>query len=316
MEALKVNMTRRELCLENTMINHFGVEELAVTLRQNTVLRKLSLIGNNIGLDGTQALVNAARAGAIEELHLFELRPFEYHQTDPNQALAEILVGSFSQSELDLHFCCITDEVTQALAMALQYNQTLVHLRLDLNKIRVAGAKALATALSENRCVQILNLAGNALGDAGAQAIAEALERNRTLVELVLNKNNIGQQGTEALCSAMMTNSSLKKLALVGNDWGDIGLQARGWQHSAGRTKLWSHQTPTLVAKHWEDSKLQALAIQRQCLSVTFCSPYWKGAPPGVGEVSVPLVPGGVVPLRAATEGTSPGLGAFSRRQL
>jgi hypothetical protein len=27
------------------------------------------------------------------------------------------------------------------LAMALQYNQTLVHLRLDLNKIRVAGAK-------------------------------------------------------------------------------------------------------------------------------------------------------------------------------
>ena len=29
----------------------------------------------------------------------------------------------------------------QALAMALQYNQTLVHLRLDLNKIRVAGAK-------------------------------------------------------------------------------------------------------------------------------------------------------------------------------
>lgn len=225
MEALKVNMTLRELCLENTMINHFGVEELAVTLRQNTVLRKLSLIGNNIGLDGTQALVNAARAGAIEELHLFELRPFEYHQTDPNQALAEILVGSFSQSELDLHFCCITDEVTQALAMALQYNQTLVHLRLDLNKIRVAGAKALATALSENRCVQILNLAGNALGDAGAQAIAEALERNRTLVELVLNKNNIGQQGTEALCSAMMTNSSLKKLALVGNDWGDIGLQ-------------------------------------------------------------------------------------------
>lgn len=224
-EALKVNMTLRELCLDSTMINHFGLEELAVALRQNTVLRKLSLIGNDIGLDGTQALVTAARAGAIEELHLFELRPFQYHQTEPNQAFAEILVGSFSQGELDLHFCCITDEITQALAMALKYNQTLLHLRLDLNKIRVAGAKALAMALSENRSVQILNLAGNALGDAGAQAMAEALEQNNSLVELVLNKNNIGQVGTEALCSAMMTNGSLKKLALVGNDWGDLGLQ-------------------------------------------------------------------------------------------
>ncbi len=30
------------------------------------------------------------------------------------QALAEMLVGTFSQSELDLHFCCVQDEVVEA----------------------------------------------------------------------------------------------------------------------------------------------------------------------------------------------------------
>lgn len=45
------------------------------------------------------------------------------------------------------------------------------------------------------------------------------------------------------------------------------------------QTRLASHLGSG--AKHWEDSKLQALAIQRQCLSVTFCRPTGKEPPPG-----------------------------------
>ena len=35
-------------------------------------------------------------------------------KTPLDQALAMMLVGTFSQSELDLHFCCVQDEVVEA----------------------------------------------------------------------------------------------------------------------------------------------------------------------------------------------------------
>ena len=35
-------------------------------------------------------------------------------KTSLDQALAMMLVGTFSQSELDLHFCCVQDEVVEA----------------------------------------------------------------------------------------------------------------------------------------------------------------------------------------------------------
>ena len=224
-QALKSNMTLREIYLDNNKIGRWGVEALADALNQNTVLRKLSLIGNQVGEEATQALITAANGGALEELHLFHLQPFEYHMTDPSQALAMMLVGTFSQSELDLHFCCVQDEVVEALSMVLRSNRTVVNLRLELNQIRVAGAKALAHALKENRSVQVLNVGNNAIGDEGAQVFADALEVNTTLKELVLNKNGIGAVGTQALSSAIMSNGTLKKLSLLGNDWEDDGLE-------------------------------------------------------------------------------------------
>lgn len=224
-EALKSNMTLREIYLDNNKIGRWGVEALTDALNQNTVLRKLSLIGNQVGEEATQALVTAASGGALEELHLFALQPFEYHMTDPRQALAEMLVGRFSQSELDLHFCCVQDEVVEALSMVLRSNRTVVNLRLELNQIRVAGAKALANALKENRSVQVLNLGNNAIGDEGAQVFADALEVNTTLKELMLNKNGIGVMGTQALSSAIMSNGTLQKFSLLGNEWEDHGLE-------------------------------------------------------------------------------------------
>lgn len=38
----------------------------------------------------------------------------EGSETSLDQALAMMLVGTFSQSELDLHFCCVQDEVVEA----------------------------------------------------------------------------------------------------------------------------------------------------------------------------------------------------------
>lgn len=35
-------------------------------------------------------------------------------ETQLDQALAMMLVGTFSQSELDLHFCCVQDEIAEA----------------------------------------------------------------------------------------------------------------------------------------------------------------------------------------------------------
>eukprot|EP00913_Durusdinium_trenchii_P009028 g8492.t1 len=97
-EAMQLNVTLRELTLRAVRaLDESGARCLAETLRKNRVLRKLDVRGNSMGDEGTKALIEAARVSSIEELHIFELRPFEYHKMDPNQALAQVLVGRFSQ---------------------------------------------------------------------------------------------------------------------------------------------------------------------------------------------------------------------------
>ena len=51
-----------------------------------------------------------------------------------------------------------TPETSQALAMALHYNRTLLHLRLDLNKIRTAGAKVGADIRRGRRTMPLFSI--------------------------------------------------------------------------------------------------------------------------------------------------------------
>lgn len=236
-EAMQLNVTLRELTLRAVRaLDESGARCLAETLRKNRVLRKLDVRGNSMGDEGTKALIEAARVSSIEELHIFELRPFEYHKMDPNQALAQVLVGRFSQDELDLHFCCLGDDVTQALSMDLTSNKSVLHLRLEQNFVKAPGAQALSHALKENSSLFILNLGMNSIGDVGAQALSEALLVNNTLREIILNKNNIGDAGADALGAALYQNNSLRKLAMVGNVIEDLGIQVL--VSAAGRSSL------------------------------------------------------------------------------
>ena len=81
-------------------------------------------------------------------------------------------------------------------------------------KINNAGAQALAAALQVNQSIQSLNLHGNQIGDAGARALGAALQVNQTIQSLNLELNQIGSTGAQALGTALKVNQSLQSLNL------------------------------------------------------------------------------------------------------
>lgn len=101
----------------------------------------------------------------------------------------------------------------------LAYNQTLIYLNLNYNKIDDAGAKIIAKGLEANITLTNLDLSFNQIDETGGEAIAEALRTNRTLTNLRLWSNQIGDVGGRAILEALRANtkSNLKTLDLSYN---------------------------------------------------------------------------------------------------
>ena len=105
------------LFLHENNIGSSGAKALAETLRQNSTITSVSLVGNNIGDEG-----------AI--------------------ALAETLRQNSTITDVDLRSNNIGDEGVTALAKALRQNSTIIDLDLSSNNIGDEGATALAKALN------------------------------------------------------------------------------------------------------------------------------------------------------------------------
>jgi hypothetical protein len=146
------------------------------------------------------------------------------------QAIAIALETNNTMEEIILSENNIGDIGAQAIATALETNKTLRMLNLEGNNIGDIGAQAIATALLINNTLRTLNLEGNHIGHVGAQALATVLLKNpiprRNLHELNLSTNNIGDIGAQAIATALETNKTLHLLTLAGNNIGDIGAQA------------------------------------------------------------------------------------------
>ena len=169
------------------------------------------------------------------------------------QALAAALQVNQTIQSLNLEFNQIGSTGAQALAAALQVNQSIQSLNLHGNQIGDAGARALGAALQVNQTIQSLNLGYNLIRDTGAQALGKALQVNHTLQMLNLFDNQIGNEGTQTLGAALEVNQSIQSLDLYKNRIGDAGAQALG-------TALQVNQT--LQELYLSDNSIGALGAE------------------------------------------------------
>ena len=71
--------------------------------------------------------------------------------------------------------------------------------RRYVNRISPKGAQALAKALESNDSLASLGLGFNNVGEGGARALSNALRINRSLASLHIDKANIGQEWVKRL---------------------------------------------------------------------------------------------------------------------
>ena len=154
------------------------------------------------------------------------------------QALAAALQVNQTIQSLNLSNNHIGNTGAQALGTALKVNQSLQSLNLKNNCI-TAGSRALATGLKVNQAIQSLDLTYNQIGDVGAQALGVMLQVNQSLQALNLGYNSIGGPGAQALNAALKVNQTIQSVDLFGNEIGDAGAQALGDALQVNQSLQW-----------------------------------------------------------------------------
>jgi hypothetical protein len=218
-EGLKSEFTPLEvLDLNWSTIEDEAVRELAAGLHENKALNQIKFYECHLGdhqvaqlvdsvvhhpkltlLDftGNRAgpLTSASLANLLRSSHTIETLNFNYLlcgdcvERLEIELIAPALGNNSSLRILDLTNRAIADEDTEILCRVLcESNNTLVELRLGMNRITDEGIHVLANMMPD-MSLERLSLWGNPFTDKGVKVLAEGLARNFTLVELDLTSH-------------------------------------------------------------------------------------------------------------------------------
>ncbi|KAG8469075.1 hypothetical protein KFE25_007593 [Diacronema lutheri] len=225
---VQVNDALEELHLSSNGLTDVTGVALAVALESNGSVTQLSLDANEL-TDATAIALGATlqRNGALSGIDLGANRIGDAGAA----ALAEGLRGNSTVRDLWLNNNALTMHSAKPLARALaDPNCALEKLNLNYNQLGDLGADALAKALQLNESLRTLSLDGNGISDVGAAPLARALHTNATLAELWLEDNRCGDVAAMHLGRALKANVGLAELYLWGNQVGDAGafMLARG----------------------------------------------------------------------------------------
>jgi len=215
------------LSCESSLKNE-GVHQLAEVLKTNESLRKLNLMGNEIGVQGALDLASALKVNeTLLSLNLL------YNQmgNEGAKALAESLKSNHTLKELLLGNNNIGSEGAVQLAEALRVNSTLINLNMSSNPLTLEGSKEILQALMVNRTLTGVNLYRildwkeneEGVGDKLASWIAEALSKNNTIKILEIGSNGISAIGVSAIAGALSNHLSLEQLSIESNPIQDDG---------------------------------------------------------------------------------------------
>jgi Ran GTPase-activating protein (RanGAP) involved in mRNA processing and transport len=224
--GLKNNTTLRELTLD--ILRGAPTESpLLTSLCNHPHLRKLSLRGHVVDLDGFQTLMLSDTSKITElDIHMFSGgRPI---MGFPH--ILRALARRPALTKLGLHFCPVGRDEARLLGTVLCNTpslQTLVLRDCTLGSRMGAGLAELAPALYRNTSIKVLDMAGNTLRDTeSTEFLRDILRSNKTITNLDLSYNAFGQTtgAVECIADGLSSNSTLLKIDLTNCHLGNNGV--------------------------------------------------------------------------------------------
>lgn len=274
------NTVLKSLILKGNKLSQKCATSIGIMLQHNDTLEDLHLGHNELGVKGLKVLAPKIRK-TLSRLHLSH----NHLKARGVQVLASELQGQKHNLEfLDLTCNHIGSKGMHSLGewllvrretnlrhlwlgsndlchncgsifgSILEYNSTLVEIRLGGNKLGDAGVKALALGLSSNHALQRLELDWNLISDSGGEALAESLLNNGSLKTLDLSGNQIALRGCLALAKALPYHLELRELNMTNNQMNDLASEAFV-------TSLTEHHC-VFETLHWEENSLSNAAIR------------------------------------------------------
>ncbi|XP_042737012.1 leucine-rich repeat-containing protein 34 isoform X4 [Lagopus leucura] len=228
------NSTLRYLNLMFNDIGTSGAELIANALHSNETLLHLRLTGNKIGNKGGMYFASMLQVNCT--LEKLDLGDCDVEETTVHIAL----MLKNNSSLVELHLCKheIKSFGVERLCEALYENCSLRYLDLSCNKVTREDVKFLGELLKQNQTLEILDLNSNRIEDDGAIYLSEALALyNRTLKALSVVSNNISGKGLAALSQAMKINVELSYIYIWGNNFDEAACMAFSELIQAGRLK-------------------------------------------------------------------------------
>ncbi|KAF9370470.1 hypothetical protein CPB97_002715, partial [Podila verticillata] len=222
-QSLKTNSTLTSLHLVGTSIGDYGAQAMSEALKTNSTLTSLDLTGNSIRDYGALALSTALKTNST--LATLDIRD-NLIWFNGFLALAEAVRTNSTMTTLDVRGNLIGDNSAFALSDALRTDSIMVTLDLYHKSIDNKGARALSKAINTNSTLMTLDLGSNSIGDNGVVALSEALKSNINLTSIDFRVNSIGDNGALALSEALKNNSTLTTLNLGWNFIKDNGALA------------------------------------------------------------------------------------------
>ncbi|XP_028263532.1 protein NLRC5 isoform X2 [Parambassis ranga] len=188
-EALAQCVILEELCLDSVQLNEESKKQLAQTLRNISLMRRLRLneIAPTMGQSEANSMV----------------------------ALLAAMEGLTQIEEIELNNWGMADRGTEELTRILPVWKELRKISLSKNLISDQSGEKLLEALGSCSQLEELHLCSNHLGDLTAARIALVLPSLTHLKVLDLSENHIGNKGSVSLSNAIMCMKNLNKIHLT-----------------------------------------------------------------------------------------------------
>ncbi|CAF2933974.1 unnamed protein product [Rotaria sp. Silwood2] len=231
---------RLDLCKQ--VVGPQGIQPLLNAMKNSSVINRL-LLGNNIvGLSGAQAISHYIRFNIDSNIDTWYIAGNHFDSecislicdalaTDTKVKalwlkrnpilvngvvhIARMLTTNNFLQTLDLLNTGLLDEGCEILFNAFKSNHSLKHLYIDTNGLTVKSGQSIRLHFEQNdNHLETLYISCNALGDEGTCEIAAGLKHDKRLKRLGLASNCIGADGARALVDALINHVSLEQLNL------------------------------------------------------------------------------------------------------
>jgi Ran GTPase-activating protein (RanGAP) involved in mRNA processing and transport len=235
-------MTGGRLDLCKQVVGPQGIQPLLNAMKCSSVVNRI-LLGNNIvGLPGAQAISQYIRLNTDSHIDTWYIAGNHFDsecislicdalatdtkvkalwlKRNPILAtgvvhIARMLTTNQYLQTLDLLNTGLLDEGCEILFNALKSNHSLRNLYIDTNGLTVKSGRIIRLHFEQNgNHLETLNMSCNALGDAGTCEIAAGLKNDKHLKRLVLASNCIGLDGARALVDSLLHHPTLEQLNL------------------------------------------------------------------------------------------------------